>query len=277
MELTGIDNTNREYFKPLMFGEHSDGPSANIIEAGVIEGGSPVSAAVLEVDWKTKNAIITSVYTLEKHRGKGAARMAVEALIKAAKALKMNTLTCYGTSGMNGLYEFLHAMGFDLFLDGDEEVYSVSDLMSSERVKRFLTKDYNTDVSKLGELNEPQKDDIRKKLDTYPPIGIDESTDNELSMAVMNEMVTTDLTKAVLITSREEEDVSASVDFVAAFTSNLMDVAALFVKFFKGVSENPDLKTISFLPVNPQIEQFIGSMAYHTKGQSVYHGVLQLK
>lgn len=271
MKLTGIDETNYDYFRPLYLGESKEYNPSNTIMAGVIDGGLPCALAVMEFDHKERTAEIVSVYTIEQSRRKGAASMALGALIKTAEALEADTITAFGTSEMKGLYEFLENEGFDMFSDAEEEIYPLSELLKKEKIKKYLARDFKKNFLTLSKLE--NKTELKRKLADFPGVYTDDELDDELSMVVLDEGGSVN---AALFAEKRDNADTVTVDFAVSFSDNSLDIVALLVHFIKTISEHSDVKNIAFLPVNQSIDRFMREMTISTGGQKVYHGVMKL-
>ena len=204
----------------------------------------------------------------------GAGKMMLKALLGAANALSLKEVLCYGTTEMQGLYGLLSSEGFELFSDGHEEIYPVADIMGSEKTARYLKKNFKQEISPLADLGEHQRKELKNKLRAYSIAGADERADEELSFAVKPKGGDKALS-AILLASTDGK--TAAVEFAAAFSKDTTDIVALFAAFLKNVVKKPEIESISFLPVNPQVGKFVGELARPLEGQGVYHGIKKLK
>lgn len=269
MELTGIDQSNYHYFAALLFGEGYMPPGHTIL-AGVIDEGMPCGAAAMNVNWQENHAVLTSIYTIGMKRRMGAGRMMLEAMVKAARALGLREIRAYGTSGMDGLDKLLSAQGFEVFSDGCEEVYSVADLLASNKAARYLNRNFRQEIYALRELSEKQRRTLKQKLAAYPSIIIDESTDEALTFAVMGNNAQE--IKAVLLSHRNPELKAVVVDFMTVFSGESTNIIVLFAHLLQCLSNEPD-SFLSFLSVNPKVSEFMNELAVPSKGQNVFHGI----
>lgn len=268
MILTGIDDTNRSFFQPILFVSDLE-EKEELIEAGVICDKLPVACGAIAIDAETKLARLISIYTLENYRRQGAAKMVLNALCKAAKAINVPRLDAYFTDEMDGISQLLKSFDFEVTKKGCQETYLLSDLIQNERVSSYLKKELSYDIKSFDILSEGEKKDVEKHLELHDFNVIYGEVEDSMSfVGYKNEKPTAVMLCSIL---KGEKKTSVMIDLVASFG---MDVTALISLFTYGLLtfEKAGVEQLSFYAANPSISAFVERLTGGQKGKSIMNG-----
>ena len=257
MELTGIAAGNYECFEPVLF----DDGTQDVLRIGAVDKDSIVGAASFRMDEKI--GFITSLYVLEKERGKGYGKRLLEALEDLAKeegaiGVEMD----FALEGGEALRSFLEAQGYGSM---DQEKICRMDTQELlncpyvQKVQKALKKNKKGPlVLPFKSLSAFQRNKLYEKLKNAGMLARKENLpdfDDELSFASMDEM---ENVAAILFSS--SKDNTANVDLLYSFYPRNPEYA---VSVLGGFVEMLDKKyreglcgSVTMLILNDSVKRF---------------------
>ena len=269
MELTGIDDTNRAYFEPLLFLGGADPKEIQIL-AGVIDGGSPVAAAAFGVDKLRSTGRIVSIYTRPDMRRNKAGSMLMQSLFALAGYYHLSRMECFYTDGIVGMDPFLRAHGFETFGKRRAERYQVGSLLAMKSVRARLMKGGAVPVIDLKSATPIQKSTLIKKMkrEDYGPLP--EDTDEELSLIALEGGVPS---AVILCSADEAPKPMVAVHLLLSFEESTLVVIDLLTEWLNViVARFGSNATISFYATEPKVSSFLHSIAVPQPGQMMRYG-----
>ena len=257
MELTGIDETNRSWFEPLLFLDGADPDEIQIL-AGMIEDGSPAAAAALGVDKSRRIGRILSIYTRPDLRRRKAASRLMEALDTLARQYDLSRLECFYTDSMTGLDPFLRARGFTTYGEKQVESYRLADLLASKKIRIRMEEAASVVVKSLGQLEQEQRTLLSRMLEQEEYGSLPADLDEELSLAAFADGEPYAL---ILSSVGEDERPRVLVRLLASFVYSVSAAMSLMTEWLSMVSARFGTEAdISFYAVNPGVSSFLEAL-----------------
>lgn len=269
MQLTGIDDTNRDFFAPILFVEDKE-DYEELIEAGVIEDGMPIAAAAIAVDFNGHTARLITIYTVEAYRRRGAAGMMLQSLLKAAKACEAPRLDVYYTDAMGGVEELMLKTSFSTFAKGEEEIFALEDIKNNERIKSQLGKKPPYDIISFSGVDQRNRTEIDNQLKRYRLGSLAENPNEELSYVAFN----AGKPVAVMFCDRVGETVvpTVMVELLASFGTDVKALMGIFIHSFASF-EASGIKELTFFAADPRVSVFVKAITEGRKGQKLRYAV----
>ena len=185
IRLTGIGDENIEAFSPLMYGK---GVNANQIAVGAIVDDTAVGVCIFEI---TDDILFLDyIYVAEKYRRNGIASAMVNGFLHEVASAQPAAIHVNFPESLQDVLGLIESLHFKIFRDGTAYVADSKDFLSSDSVKKLMSRDVKSRVIHITDMTPIQMrklETLLEKENLYSDMAKDPSLSQDLSIIILNE------------------------------------------------------------------------------------------